>query len=110
MGVSHLLGALGEQQFRRLYLARAFSLFGDGLVPVALAFAVLEIAPTPAGVGFVLASRSVARVVFLLAAGVFADRLPRKHVMIGADLLRLLAQGTIATLLYSAIAQLLEIV
>ena len=33
---------LRERGFRRLYLARATSLLGDGLVGVALAFAVLD--------------------------------------------------------------------
>lgn len=33
-------GVLGERDFRNLYCARAFSLIGDGIVPVALAFGV----------------------------------------------------------------------
>jgi MFS family permease len=101
MGLRRLLGVLTEREFRRLYLARAFSLFGDGLVPVALAFAVLNLDRSASALGFVLAARSVSLVLFLLVGGVVADRLPRQQVMIAADLLRLLTQGTTAALLIS---------
>jgi fumarate reductase subunit C len=72
------LGPLAETQFRRLYLARALSLFGDALVTVALAFGVLAVDRSPSAFGFVLASRFASLVVFLLIAGVIADRLPGK--------------------------------
>src|SRR5207248_8114665 len=106
----HDLGALGEPDFRRLYVARAFSLFGDGLVPVALPFAVLSIDPSPAGLGFVLASRSLSLVVFLLVAGVIADRLARKYVLIASDLVRLMAQGAMAGLLIGGAARLWHLI
>lgn len=48
------LGPLSERDFRNLYAARAFSLLGDGLVPVALAFGVLATDDSPAAVGLVL--------------------------------------------------------
>jgi MFS family permease len=98
MRVRRLLGALEEPRFRRLYLARAFSQLGDGLAPVALAFAVLEVDPSPSALGFVLAARSVPQVVFQLVGGVWADRLERQRVMLASDLLRAATQGTIALL------------
>ena len=107
---SRNLGVLGEPNFRRLYLARAFSLFGDGLVPVALPFAVLSIDRSPAGLGFVLASRSLSLVVFLLVAGVIADRLVRKSVLIGSDLVRLTAQAAMAGLLIGGAARLWQLI
>ena len=106
----HNLGALGEPDFRRLYVARAFSLFGDGLVPVALPFAVLSIDRSPAGLGFVLASRSLSLVVFLLVAGVIADRLARKYVLIASDLVRLMAQAAMAGLLIGGAARLWHLI
>src|SRR3989454_9537925 len=107
---SRNLGVLGEPNFRRLYLARAFSLFGDGLVPVALPFAVLSIDRSPVGLGLVLASRSLSLVIFLLVAGVIADRLARKHVLIASDLVRLMAQGVMAGLLIGGAAQLWHLI
>jgi hypothetical protein len=70
MRARRLLGALDEPEFRRLYLARAFSQLGDGLVPVALAFAVLEVDASPSALGFVLAARSIPM------AG---ERAPQRH-------------------------------
>jgi MFS family permease len=93
-----------------LYLARASSLFGDGLVPVALAFAVLRIDRSASALGLVLAARSLSLVTFLLVAGVFADRLPRQQVMIGADLLRLGAQGLTAALLIGGEARIWQLI
>jgi len=104
------LGPLNEREFRLLYLARAFSLFGDGLVPVALPFAVFSIDRSPSALGFVLASRSLALVVFLLVAGVVSDRLARQQVMIASDLTRLTAQATMAALLIGGAAKLWQLV
>ena len=60
-----MLGALNEPEFRPLYFARAFSQLGDGLMPVALAFAVLDVDPSPSALGFVLVARSIPLVGFL---------------------------------------------
>jgi MFS family permease len=79
-----MLGALNEPEFRRLYFARAFSQLGDGLLPVALAFAVLEVDSSPSSLGFVLAARSVPMVAFLLVGGVWADRVERQRLMLAA--------------------------
>ena len=105
-----ILGALNEREFRLLYLARAFSLFGDGLLPVALPFAVLSIDRSATGLGFVLASRSISLVIFLLIAGVIADRIPRKRVMIASDLVRFVAEVAMATLLIAGVATLPELI
>jgi MFS family permease len=106
MPVRRLLGALEERRFRRLYLARAFSQLGDGLVPVALAFAVLDVDPSPSALGFVLAARSVPLVAFLLVGGVWADRLERQRLMLATDLLRASTQATLAALVLSGRAEL----
>ncbi|SNT65547.1 Predicted arabinose efflux permease, MFS family [Asanoa hainanensis] len=99
------LGALRERDFRNLYAARAFSLFGDGMVPVALAFAVLETDNSATALGLVLASRYLALVGMLLVGGVVADRLPRRLVLISSDLVRLVTQALIAVLLITGTAQ-----
>jgi MFS family permease len=106
MQVRRLLGALEEPEFRRLYLARAFSQLGDGLLPVALAFAVLEVDSSPSALGFVLAARSVPLVAFLLVGGVWADRLARQRLMLASDLLRAGTQGVLAALVLTDRAEL----
>jgi MFS family permease len=88
-------GALSERSFRNLWLARTASAIGDAIVPVALAFAVLDLAG-PTELGIVSAAYFGARMVFVLIGGVWGDRLPRKLVMIGADAVRALTHGTVA--------------
>lgn len=98
------LGPLAERPFRFLFLARALSLLGDGLVPVALAFAVLHVDGSASALGVVLAARTASLVVCLLVGGVVADRLPRKRVLIASDLIRLVAQGVTAALVLTGAA------
>lgn len=98
------LGPLSERPFRNLFLARALSLLGDGLVPVALAFAVLRVDGSASSLGVVLAARTASLVVCLLLGGVVADRMPRRRVLIASDLIRLVAQGASAALVLSGSA------
>lgn len=99
-------GALGEPRFRLLWFGQTVSAFGDRLVPVALVFGVLEATGSATDVGLVLGAGLVPRVVFVLAGGVWADRLPRQLVMLGADVVRGGAQGVLAVLLLSGTARL----
>jgi predicted MFS family arabinose efflux permease len=107
---SSFFGALSERDFRNLYFARAFSLFGDGIAPVALAIAVLATLHWPTSwLGFVLGMRAAAVVAFLLVAGVIADRLPRRLILISSDLLRFGAQGATAALILAKEARLYQL-
>jgi MFS family permease len=99
------VGPLEERDFRLLWLGQTTSAFGSGLVPVALAFAVVDLTTSASALGIVLAAGLVARVVFLLVGGVVADRLPRQRVMLAADLLRTGSQGLVAVLLLSGHAR-----
>jgi MFS family permease len=91
--------ALKERPFRLLFIGQAVSLLGDGMVGVALAFAVLEETGSASDLGIVLAARTVPLVAFLLAGGVWADRLPRRALMVATDLIRVGAHGLMAALL-----------
>ena len=72
---------------------------------MALAFAVLDLTGSKADLGFVLAARTLPTVVFLLVGGIWADRLPRHHVMVASNALSGLSQATIAALLFSGHAR-----
>jgi MFS family permease len=100
------VGNLGEaarplrrRRFRLLWLGRVSSAVGDAIVPVALTFAVLSIHGSATALGGVLASFTIARVVFTLAGGVVADRFSRRSIMLGCDLLRAAVQAFIAAML-----------
>jgi hypothetical protein len=103
------LEVLRERDFRLVYSAQVVSLLGDGIIPVALAFAVLDLTGSATDLGLVLAARTVPMVVCLLAGGVLADRASRRRVMIGADLVRLASQGLLGVLLVSGSAHLWEV-
>jgi predicted MFS family arabinose efflux permease len=93
------LTVLRERPYRLLFAGQAVSLLGDSMVNVSLAFAVIGLGGSAAEIGLVFAARSVALVGCLLAGGVVADRLPRRTVLIGADLVRLAAQGALGAAL-----------
>lgn len=96
------LGIIRGHTFRNIFLARAVSLLGTSMAPVALAFAVLgEPGDSAAKLGTVMAGRSVAQVVFLVFGGALADRFPRYRMMVGSDLLAFAAQAAVAALFIS---------
>jgi MFS family permease len=96
------LGIIRQHTFRNIFLARAVSLLGTSMAPVALAFAVLgEPGGSAAKLGTVMAGRSVAQVVFLIFGGALADRFPRYRMMVGSDLLAFAAQAAVAALFIS---------
>lgn len=96
---------LHARDFRLWFLAQSVSLLGDGMTRVALAFAVLSVGGSASEVGLVLAAGTLPLVVCLLVGGVVADRTSRRGVMVAADLVRLVAQGTMAALLIAGEAQ-----
>jgi MFS family permease len=99
------LGALQERPFRLLWLGQTTSSLGDALIPVALAFAVIQVGGRAAALGLVLASFTLARAALILVGGVWADRLPRRFVMIAADVVRAAADAMTAVLLLAGVME-----
>lgn len=91
-------GVPAQRAFRLLFAAQSISSLGNRLVPVALAFAVLNLTGSATSLGVVLAAQTVPVVAFVLVGGVWADRLPRRRVMIGSDLVRAASQALSAVL------------
>jgi MFS family permease len=102
--------ALRERQFRLLFTGQIVSLLGDAITGVALAFAVLDLTGSASDLGYVFAAKAVPLVAFLLVGGVFADRLPRRAVMLTADVTRGAAQGAVALLVLTHSAHIWELV
>lgn len=92
-----------------MFAAKAISSLGDRLVPVALAFAVLNLTGSVGDLGLVLAAQTVPLIGFVLVGGVWADRLPRRRVMITSDLSRAVSQAATAALLLTGSAHLWEL-
>lgn len=98
------LAALGEPEFRKLFIGQATSVVGSMFRVVALPFAVLAIGGTATDIGLVEAAGLVPLAVLVLVGGVWADRLPRRSVMLAADLARTVLQLAAAALLVSGAA------
>jgi MFS family permease len=94
-----------EPQFRRLFAGQALSVIGDRLTFVALPFAVLASGGGLAEVGLVAGATTLPFVVFTLAAGVWADRLDRRRIMVLSDIVRLVAQTVAGTLVLTGAAE-----
>jgi MFS family permease len=105
MGLERRFGPLDERPFRLLWIGQATSAVGDAMIPVALAFAVLGVTGSASDLGIVLAAFMIARVAFILAGGVWADRVPRRLLMIVCDAVRALAQGLLAVVLIAGVAE-----
>jgi MFS family permease len=105
------LGALEERRFRLLFVGQTLSSLGDNFVPVASAFAVLgTLDGSAADFGAVLTASALARVLFVLVGGVWADRLPRRAVMLTTDVVRFASQGFVAADLLTGNAEIWHLV
>ena len=74
--------------YRLFWFSNTIFVLGASAFPIALAVTVLDAGGTATSLGLILGARILSGVVFAPFAGVWADRLPRKNVMIGADLFR----------------------
>jgi MFS family permease len=89
---------LHERDYRLFFAGNAVSLVGDYMLPVALAFAVLERYDSAGALGVVLAAFSLPLVLLLLVGGVVADRVPRRTVLVVADSVSCVTQAAAALL------------
>jgi MFS family permease len=102
---------LRHRDFRLLFTGQAVSVIGDALLPVALAFAVLDgLDGSAAELGLVLAAQVVPMTFLVLPAGVWADRVSRRRLMLVSDLGRAVVQALTAALLLSGDAQLWQLI
>jgi MFS family permease len=105
------LPVLSHRDFRLLFSGQAVSVLGDALFPIALAFAVLDgLDGSPAQLGFVLAAQVVPMTLFVLVAGVWADRVSRRRMMLVSDVGRCAVQAVVAALLLSETAELWHLI
>lgn len=91
---------LAHGPFRRYFAGQALSLVGDGLVPLTIAFAALEVGG-PGALGLVLAANRVPIAVLVLLGGALGDRWDRRAVLVGADVARCATQAISGLLLLS---------
>jgi MFS family permease len=103
------LAPLRSVTYRRFFIGQLTSAFGDGMVAVALAFAVLDVTGSSAALGWVLGTRTAFTIAALLLGGAVADRFSQRPVMLGADVVRFASQAVLAALLFTGNARLWQI-
>jgi MFS family permease len=74
--------------YRFFWISTTIFVLGASAFPIALAVTVLDAGGTATSLGLILGARVLSGVLFAPFAGVWSDRLPRKQVMIVADLSR----------------------
>ncbi|MFE9204616.1 MFS transporter [Micromonospora sp. NPDC007230] len=90
--------------FRYLATGRLVNMLGNGVAPIALAFAVLDLTGSVRDLGLVVGARSLLNVLFVLFGGVVADRIPRRVVLVGSNLLGASTQAAVAALVLTGTA------
>jgi MFS family permease len=80
--------SLRHRDFTLLWSGQTVSLVGDGIFTIALALETLRVSDHATTLAYVQAARIVPSALLLLFAGALVDRLPRRLVVLGADLLR----------------------
>ncbi len=85
-----MLNVLSQRTYRHLFAAQVIALIGTGLATVALGLLAFELAGDNAGMvlGTALAIKMVAYVGVAPVAAAFADRLPRRTMLVTLDLVR----------------------
>lgn len=85
-----MLEVLANKTYRHLFFAQVIALLGTGLATVALGLLAFDLAGADAGVvlGTALAIKMLAYIGVAPVAAALAERLPRRAVLVGLDLVR----------------------
>ena len=80
--------ALANPKFRNLWLAEVVSRLGDGLTNLAVLVVIHRITGSVTALAGMAIAASLPQILFGLHAGVIADRVDRRRIMIASDVLR----------------------
>lgn len=77
-----------NKDFMKLLTGQFFSNFGDAIFRISIMFFVYRMTGSATAMTLVLAAQTIPWIIIGPIAGVFADRVSRKAIMIGADIVR----------------------
>jgi predicted MFS family arabinose efflux permease len=97
--MSRSRAVLRNSSFRLLVLGQGLSALGDSIGAIALIFGILHATHSAVLAGLVLASASAPILPLTLIGGVWGDRISRSRIMLGSDVVRLIAQAITAVTL-----------
>ncbi|HTW03940.1 MAG TPA: MFS transporter [Streptosporangiaceae bacterium] len=102
--------ALRHRDYTLLWSGQTVSVLGDGIYTVAIALEALRISDHAGALAAVEAARVAPNALLLLFAGALVDRLPRRFVVLGANVLRAGAIAALAALAAGRALNLTELV
>lgn len=95
------LGALAHRNFRLFITGQGISLIGTWMQSIALGWLVLDLTNSPFAVGLNSALRSLGVLVFTLYAGVIADRVDKRRLIIVTQSLQMVEALVLAVLVWT---------
>jgi hypothetical protein len=102
--------ALRHRDYALLWSGQSVSVVGDGVYTVAVALEALHISNHATTLAFVEAARIVPTALLLVLAGALVDRLPRRLVVLAADVVRGGAVAAISGLVMAGVLNVTELV
>ena len=90
--------AFQHRNYRLFFAGQAISLVGTWMQQVAQAWLVLELTRDPIWLGVVAAAQFIPVIVFGLFAGVAADALPKRQVLIATQVVMMILAAILAVL------------
>lgn len=96
-----LLTPLRHRDFRLLWIGACASLAGDGVYLIALAWQAYTLSHTPTALAMLGVCATVPQLLALLGSGILSDRVDRRLILLGADVLRFAVVFVVAALVLS---------
>ena len=100
-GTASLLAPLRHRDFRLLWIGACASLAGDGVYLIALAWQAYTLSHTPTALAMLGVCATVPQLLALLGSGILSDRVERRRILLGADVIRFVAVLVVAVLVMS---------
>jgi len=100
-GTASLLAPLRHRDFRLLWIGACASLAGDGVFLIALAWQAYTLSNTPTALAMLGVCATVPQLLALLGSGILSDRVDRRRILLGADVVRFVAVLIVAVLVMS---------
>jgi MFS family permease len=110
IGDVKLLLPLRERDFALLWTGMTVSLIGDGIFVVAEAWQVYDINNDPVALSLVGLAWTGGMTAFLLTGGIVSDRVERRRVLIGADIVRALVLAATGALSLAGVLEIWHLV
>ncbi|TQM15401.1 MFS transporter [Pseudonocardia kunmingensis] len=98
-----------HREYRLLVVSMAASLFASGLWLVALVYQVIALGGGPAQLSVVATASAVGLLVSVLVGGVAADRLPKRAVLLGVEVVRVVSATAAGALAVTGALQLWQL-